>query len=292
MSSQAGGAQDAQELSTLLALRISDEAELFEGTTFPIKMACAPITDLATSKDYAVKFRSNIGFEINGATFGIASEIVSGFLAKYFEIPIPDFCLVEVTQALREAVYSNPQTSAKILQAINQNTHGFNFGSLFFVQNFTSPLPLKNLSAEQRSAAETIFAFDALIYNADRTETSPNLLLVEDQFLVFDHEKAFNFLVSQDKDYSKSLDFRNPDGISFLSSHFFYKSLRGYDPQFVHFFDKLKALRDKDISHILEQVPHAIRQEFRSQFEHIEEYIKNARNNHAQFRLNLTGVVI
>jgi hypothetical protein len=57
MSNEEG---EFQAVQTLLALRLSDEPELAEGTTFPLKMSCASISTL----DHQKNMRSSLVQEL------------------------------------------------------------------------------------------------------------------------------------------------------------------------------------------------------------------------------------
>jgi hypothetical protein len=117
-------------------------------------------------------------------------------------------------------------------------------------------------------------------------------LISEGAFFVFDHERAFNFLVSNPEDYPKELGFRNPDGSSIPHGHYFHQLLRGTDPGFDHFQERLAALNDEKIEAILGQIPYSLREDFEPQLEQVKQHLMNARENQQLFKLNLTGAVI
>lgn len=268
----------------LIALRPTDEPEVFEGTTEPVRMICALATDLSQEEKYIVKFGNNLTLNL----VGLASEIVVGHLAKHFRVPVPDFGLVEITPELQQAAYSNLSTPANVLTAYNQNTGTLNFGSKIIGPDLILPLASQNYSSDQAALAERIFAFDALIYNGDRTIESPNLYDYKGAFVVFDHERAFNFLADGQFEAPLDLDFRFAGG-GFMQHHFFRPFLRKQDPRpdFSEFIDELEALDDGKIAEAIEQVPNSITTTHQAEIEAIEEHLRNARENSRIFGFNL-----
>ena len=132
--------------------------------------------------------------------------------------------------------------------------------------------------------------FDALIYNADRTEIAPNLFKIKNTIMIFDHEKAFNFLSQDDIDYPKDFDFRLPNNNGrFLRKHFFYPRLKtkkgeNYD----QFIDNLIKLDDTTIDNIFRQIPYPLSKKYSNEIIRIKEYLQFTRDN---YKLFLIGVM-
>lgn len=274
----------------LLAIRLDSEPELEEGETEPLRLICIPIDDFRNEQKYVVKFGSKMTLD----TVGVASEIVAGYLAQYFEIPVPEFVLVEITSAFCQSANDNVSTPTRVLTTLNQNQNSHNFGSLNVGTDTTLPLALKTYSREQLQMAENIFAFDALIYNADRTELTPNMFGKDDTFLIYDHEKAFNFLFHTHVKLPKHLDFRTPNGEGFMHNHIFRPVLRKKEEiNFDDFIDKLKQLSDDMIANIIEQIPRKIRsgEKYQDDIAAIKEHLIFAREHPQDFRINLMRVL-
>ena len=65
------------------------------------------------------------------------------------------------------------------------------FGSTSAGNGWSTWATNNSMTAERRSGALKIFAFDVFIENPDRRPSSPNVLVRGDQFRIFDHELAF-----------------------------------------------------------------------------------------------------
>lgn len=273
-------------ISSLIAVRLDSEPELSEGTTNPIKLECVPIDGLNNPKTYVVKF----GKSVAGGEMGIASEIIAGYLANHFKIPVPEFCLVEITEAFAKSVHKIEGISDRILSTINQNIGGYNFGSKV-INNTRSVLHEEKYTPDQIEMASRIFAFDALIYNADRTRKAPNIFSVENSFIIFDHEKSFNFISRNPIEISEDLDFRSPNGDSFMHDHIFFQSLKDYDNNFSNFIEMLEGLENAIISESIGQLPYIIRNEFKEKITTIETHLKFVRESTNIFRFNLMKVL-
>ena len=272
----------------LLALRLSDEPELEEGETNPLKLECAPIDDLMNLETYVVKFYTEVA--LNG--FGIVSELIASHLAKHFGISTPDFALIEISDAFAKSAMGNMHTSSHILTRINQNKHSMNFGSKFIGGNTQTPLAMQNPTYTGLSKAENIFAFDALIYNADRTNETPNMFETKDSLIVFDHEKAFHFLFHNPMLIGpEEFGFPGQNGGTFLSSHIFRNLLHGRGLAFDNFVDMLQNLNDTIIDAIMGQIPYDLAKVHKSQIEAMRNYLMMARNNYREFRFALMRVL-
>ncbi|MQC26630.1 MAG: hypothetical protein DWG76_04160 [Chloroflexi bacterium] len=231
---------------------MSEEPELAEGTTSPLTIACAPIDAITETRDFVVKFNTKLAYSKNGFAFGIASEIICGHLAEFFQLPNPEFAFIEISNAFKASIAANTRIPAHILEIINQNVHANNFGSQIIELDTTSPLSIQIYNPAQLEAASNVFAFDALIFNADRTLQAPNMWAIDDEFIMYDHEKAFNFLLSNQDQIEERFEFRTPTGTSFMHEHIFYPVLRKRDIPFNFFIGGVRHLvqRMKDNSFV------------------------------------------
>lgn len=114
-------------------------------------------------------------------------------------------------------------------------------------------------SEEHLPAISTIFAFDMLIQNPDRTfvtgQGKPNLLFDGEQFAVIDHELAFSF-TSLLGAVPPPWDLR---GQRWVESHLFFPYLRQYAERhplpFDVFFNGLELVTDQFLNEAQEAVP-------------------------------------
>ena len=139
------------EIPVLLAIRLMAEPELSEGSTQPLLIECANISALDQPIPYVVKFPSRMNSDL-----GVLKEIVAGLLALHFNISIPNFVRVEITDAFCEAAYRNMQTSSIVLTTINQNIHSNNFGSEYISEN---PLTLPFFESRSNNNNEEMTIF-------------------------------------------------------------------------------------------------------------------------------------
>ena len=188
MSEQETG-QKLNKTLKLFATRLSEVPETEEGETNPLKFECSSITDLAKYDTYLVKFSSKMKLGI----FGAAAEIIACKLAIHFHLKTPDFSLIEISHCLCDALNSNLSSDPRILSNINANNGSICFGSKFISTGIRNPLDDEVFTDDQKTYAELIFAFDGLLYNADRTFMTPNFFIRNQEFILYDHEKAFFF---------------------------------------------------------------------------------------------------
>lgn len=120
---------------------------------------------------------------------------------------------------------------------------GLNFGTKY-VPGTIPIVGQKCLTKIQASQAEQVTTFDVFISNADRRQEKPNLLMVQSNLYVFDHELAFDFLLM--------LSFnRNPKPwelgeleLTMLRKHFLYPKLRGTHVEILDFIEGFARLDD------------------------------------------------
>lgn len=125
-----------------------------------------------------------------------------------------------------------------------------------------------------RPAASEIFAFDALIQNADRRQVNPNLLTNGEEVFLCDHEQAFSFLAGV-------IGWQPPwagHGTEFLRNHVFFQQLKGI----AHNWDRLRgalgALTDTRLGEYLGAVPNEWRSN-NTAADQIVKYLEDARQN-------------
>jgi hypothetical protein len=115
-------------------------------------------------------------------------ELLAVFIAWELEIPVASPVLVDVSGDFLGTI-----TDAKTLEMAKRSI-GLNFGTVYIdnYQTLTITPPPEKLIP----FAQTLFAFDLLIQNIDRTENKPNMLTNGEQIVAIDHEKAFSFIYS------------------------------------------------------------------------------------------------
>jgi hypothetical protein len=153
------------------------------------------------------------------------------------------------------------EISTDFVDTLHGNSHyqrfiksiGLNFGTKY-VPGTIPVIGPACLSWIQTSQAECVTSFDLFISNADRREEKPNLLMVQSNLYVFDHELAFDFMLM--------LSFnRNPRPwelgdveLTMLRKHFLYPKLRGTQVQIYDFIERFTQLDERfwtKASHLL-----------------------------------------
>ncbi len=149
------------------------------GKTIPILLTC-----LRENGD-EVEAVTKLSGRCERGVGNLVAEAIAALLAADLDLPVPEPFLVrldpEFVAGLTDAeVRSNAQRSSPV-----------GFGSKKLPPGFATWPPGKPIPRSLRSAALEIFAFDALIQNADRRPDNANCQCDGSSFAIFDHELAF-----------------------------------------------------------------------------------------------------
>lgn len=221
--------------------------------------------------DYVVKFRG--AERMSNEAF--LRELLGVFIAMQMEIPVVKPVLVNISQDFADLLKENNawQYATKSI--------GYNYGSEYVKDNLIMPVS-QHLSNHQLNYAQTIFAFDVLIQNPDRTINKPNMLTNGNEIVILDHELAFSFI----------FDFVNdPDpwiikekDLTWINSHCLLPKIKGKEFDFDEFskrFDKLDENFWETAWNLLPEDWHF------GQFELIKKHITAISENKASFILEL-----
>jgi len=129
--------------------------------------------------------------------FRTASEFYGVILAEQFDLLVPEYALFD----LSEISYSLPEPQRIELE---EKGFGLRFGSKFINDSYEYVPSLHKYFITKRLEVDSLFAFDLLINNADRTNRKPNILFRDEEVMLIDHELAFKgidteFLLNVDK---------------------------------------------------------------------------------------------
>lgn len=116
---------------------------------------------------------------------GLAREAITAMLAADLGLPVPPPLLVRVSEAFIDTV---PDQKAATL--LRQSLR-VGFGSSKLPDGYSLWPHSHSLPKRMLAQAAEIFAFDALIQNADRRPDNPNMQVKGEQFAIYDHELAF-----------------------------------------------------------------------------------------------------
>lgn len=145
------------------------------------------------------------------------AEVVAYLLAKEFSLNIPEAVLITIPVELLNLIDEHHPSISKLLKTKDLSKPCF--GS-----RYHDGLPLHSPSLLDKylelDELETIFAFDTLILNGDRKKTKPNILRDENNYILIDHDQAF-------EGYSKAPEyFKSNNLLPYSPNHIFFDILK------------------------------------------------------------------
>lgn len=224
-----------------------------------------------TKGDYVVKFRA--AERLSNEAF--MRELLAAFIAAEMEIKVVSPVIVNVSQNFVDMLVGNStwQYASKSL--------GFNYGSEYIKGYLTIPIS-QDLNNHQLVYAQTIFAFDILIQNSDRTTNKPNMITNGNEIVIFDHELAFGFVFDL---------FENPNpwkirevDHEWINRHCFLSKIKGKFFDFDEFSNRFNNLDEQFWNKAWNSVPDEWKNQ---QFEKIEKHISSIRAHKDDFILEL-----
>lgn len=162
-----------------LVTAVRFDKRMGSGKTKPILLACAD----GDGNEVEVVTKLSAGLE--RGLGGLVAEAIAAMLAADLDLPVPEPFLVRMD---RDFVAGLPDAEIRTLAS---HSAPVAFGSKKLPPGFSTWPIEKAVPRNLRNAAAEIFAFDALIQNADRRAGNPNCLCDGKSFAVFDHELAF-----------------------------------------------------------------------------------------------------
>lgn len=146
-------------------------------------------------------------------TFCVAKDVYGSILATEFDLHTPSPALIEFTEYF---INSLPIEMRKELEGKDER---LKFGCKLIDGNFSFDTALHRDKIERYDIA-SIYAFDNLIYNGDRKEDKPNMLVKDKTIYLIDHELALS--ISQ-----KRIDsFKSNTPIYNYKQHIFHNFLK------------------------------------------------------------------
>lgn len=211
------------------------------GRTGPVLLGCEDDSG-TTAGEYVVKLRAGV----DRRERGLLAEFVAARLAQHFQIAMPEPAVVnlgpEIAELFARSVSRHPERFRESI--------GPNFGTKVVTGSSIWPVdnPVPDVMLD---SAANVFAFDALIDNPDRRFENPNLFGKGDQFLIFDHELAFSFLLA----IGRKIQSWTLEGQTYLRQHALYRGVKGRPLALAEFSARLNGLTDKVITDIDSDVP-------------------------------------
>lgn len=152
----------------------------------------SPMFVVATDKsdephNVILKFRNPstpVGHGHYGST-SLACELICSILARALGLPVPDYAIVDVRPRFWEYLKGE-----KTREIFRKNV-GENFGTLYhegFLLWNQADYNTKDKSILE--LCENVLSFDSAVYNPDREQDRPNLLISGQEMLLIDHSLA------------------------------------------------------------------------------------------------------
>jgi hypothetical protein len=140
-------------------------------------------------------------------------EAIAALLAIDLGLPVAEPMLVEITPEFATRAIPTSEATGR---ARCQKSLGRVFATRHLPVGF-STIPVNKPPARALlPALAELYAFDALIQNADRMSINPNCLMNGSDLRFFDHDQAFGFLL----DIFGAPDVAKPESYAFLAKHF------------------------------------------------------------------------
>jgi len=167
----------------------------------------------------------------------VMKECLGAWIAMELGLNAFEPVYIEVSTDFADTLRGNPHYQ-RFTESI-----GLNFGTKYVPGTIPIVGP-KCFSKIQASQAEQITAFDLFISNADRREGKPNLLMVQSDLFVFDHELAFDFMLMLSFNRNLKPWELGEMELTMLRKHFLYPKLRGTQVDIHDFIERSTGIDD------------------------------------------------
>ena len=145
----------------------------------PIRLACE------TAVREEVEVVAKLSASCDRGVTALVAEAIAAMLAADLDLPVPEPFLVRLEPDFVDAI-ADPEVAA-----IARKSSPIAFGSKKLPPGYTTWPVGKAIPKDALAVAAEVFAFDALIANADRRIDNPNCLFVGANLAIIDHELAF-----------------------------------------------------------------------------------------------------
>jgi HipA-like protein len=164
-------------LNLVTAVRFDGRVQ--SGKTMPIHLACE-----SDARD-EIEVVAKLSASCEGGVRALVAESIAAMLAADLDLPVPEPFIVRLDPEFSAAI-PDPQIADLALRS-----NPIAFGSRKLPPGYTTWPVGKAIPREALNIAGEIFAFDALIANADRRVENPNSLFLGTKLAIIDHELAF-----------------------------------------------------------------------------------------------------
>lgn len=172
--------------------------------------------------------------------YSVAKEILANEIAKEFDLPVPNYGVINFDHKLLKDYY--PKEYISLIDRGNKFCSEYLEGFQIF-----NPYAKNHVLKDYDLGG--VFAFDNIILNTDRGgfRNKPNLLVNDDGFLLIDHELTMFFYSQKVND---NIDFKGKFCAYFFRKHIFYDLLKKKRNKDDLFEESVEHLRNFDLSKI------------------------------------------
>jgi hypothetical protein len=167
----------AYALPVVDALRLTGSD--LKGSTNPQSIWATNRESPFEGKSYVVKFSNHGRMSAASSAF----ELLGAWMAMELDLPVVEPALVNISKGFIETLIGNSYYKTFL------DNEGLNFGSVYVpgVIQLQSEYILKNAD-DLLDIAKLLYAFDVFISNCDRGHQKPNIGIVKNSCLIYDHE--------------------------------------------------------------------------------------------------------
>lgn len=210
------------------------------GKTKPCLMAC----DWEDGSELEVVVKFSGGCE--RGVGGLVTEAIAAMFAADLALPVPEPFLVQIDIDLMQLIPDEE------IRSLGARSSCIAFGSRLLPPSHSVWIHTRNIPQTLHQLATEIFAFDALLMNADRRPANPNCLSDGTSFAIFDHELCFVPPIFGPKPWE-------PGGLEYLrgenANHLFSRGLRGSIVDLSRFAGAVEAITPDRIQLYSEALP-------------------------------------
>jgi hypothetical protein len=230
-------------------------------------------------KQYVVKLYSKKEVEQNQT---VAREVITMALAKEFDLCFPSPAFIRLSNTFSQTLPTELRTEIK------GKDSRLKFGCEYIPDALNYGVNLPKNTLEGLLRIDTIFAFDNLVRNFDRRTEKTNLLLLNHDIYLIDHEYCLSIETKHITDleiHNWNYNYKNHVFFSFLSGH----ARKTKEQYFDEFDEYLKHLDIRTLRPYVSQLEHL---DFPTpDMEILEYYLLNTRKNSHKFVTLLKGLL-
>ncbi|MEA5427329.1 HipA family kinase [Arcicella lustrica] len=259
-------------------MALSGSHVLTSGTTQPMLIRGVDI-DSGARNQYVVKFMKAPRMSPSSACY----EILGVWIGKELGLNVSEPVLVNINQEFVDSIAGrNGYQNAR-------NSIGINYGSVYVEGYMELPNGKSLLSSQLLEEAKQIFAFDMFISNADRGAGKPNVLTNGNNFMIYDHELAFSFIMLLPFLRNKTPWVLGEAEREMYEKHHFYPYLRNSNIDFNEFTERFLEIDDYFWKRVSKFIPN---EWYSEQIQEIKEYLKVITEHRKTFAEQLTKVLL